>query len=119
MLHNFMCRLGFVSVVHWVVSNIPSSVTGLREGLESLDPLKILWAEAGPNTAAGSIGYKGPRPPRRHPPHHYHFQSAWIRNSIFVPRRTATISSRQCAGHVLAKGVLVGSFKRPDRPSKP
>ncbi len=61
-------------VVHWVVWNIPASVTALREGLESLDLLQDpLGLRQGANTAAGSVGYKGPRPPEGDPPQHYHF----------------------------------------------
>ena len=108
-------------VVHWVVWNISGTVTALREGLESLDRLEDpMGLRQGPNTAAGSVGYKGPHPPEGDPPHHYHFE-------VFALDQTLDLhagASREdlvkaMHGHVLAKGELVGLFKRPERPVKP
>jgi Raf kinase inhibitor-like YbhB/YbcL family protein len=108
-------------VVHWVVWNIPGTVTALREGLESLDRLQDpMGLRQGPNTAAGSVGYKGPRPPEGDPPHHYHFE-VFALDQVLDLRAGANREDLVTAmrGHVLAKGELIGLFKRPERPVKP
>jgi Raf kinase inhibitor-like YbhB/YbcL family protein len=108
-------------VVHWVVWNIPSAVNELREGLENLDRLEDpMGLRQGPNTAAGNVGYKGPRPPEGDPPHHYHFElfalDQMLDLRIGANREDLLPAMR---GHVLAKGELMGLFKRPERPAKP
>ena len=108
-------------VVHWVVWNIPATVTALREGLESLDRLEDpMGLRQGPNTAAGNVGYKGPHPPEGDPPHRYHFE-------VFALDQTLDLRAganredlvKAMGGHVLAKGELIGLFKRPERPIRP
>lgn len=108
-------------VVHWVVWDIPASVTELREGLESLDRLEEpMGLRQGPNTAAGNVGYKGPHPPAGDPPHHYHFEVFALDQILNLPAGTnREILVKAMEGHVLARGELVGLFKRPDHPAKP
>jgi Raf kinase inhibitor-like YbhB/YbcL family protein len=108
-------------VVHWVVWNIASAVTTLREGLESLDRLEDpMGLRQGPNTAAGSIGYKGPRPPEGDAPHHYHFE-VFALDEMLALRAGANREDlvKAMNGHVLAKGELIGSFRKPERSAKP
>jgi Raf kinase inhibitor-like YbhB/YbcL family protein len=107
-------------VVHWVVWNIPGTVTALREGLESLDRLEDpMGLRQGPNTA-GNVGYRGPRPPEGDPPHHYHFE-VFALDQVLNLRAGANREDlvKAMGSHVLAKGELIGLFKRPDRPLKP
>jgi Raf kinase inhibitor-like YbhB/YbcL family protein len=108
-------------VVHWVAWNIPAAVTALREGLESMDRLQDpMGLRQGPNTAAGSVGYKGPRPPAGDPAHHYHFEIFALDQMLDLrvgANREDLVTAMR--GHVLAKGELIGIFKRPDRPVKP
>jgi Raf kinase inhibitor-like YbhB/YbcL family protein len=108
-------------VVHWVVWNVPSSVNALREGLSTLDRLQEpMGLRQGPNTAEGNVGYKGPHPPKDDPPHHYHFE-------VFALDQTLDLRAganredlvKAMRSHVIAKGELVGLFKRPDHPAKP
>jgi Raf kinase inhibitor-like YbhB/YbcL family protein len=108
-------------VVHWVVWNIPASVSGLREGLSTLDRLQEpMGLRQGPNTAEGNVGYKGPHPPKGDPPHHYHFE-------VFALDQTLDLRAganredliKAMGGHVIAKGELIGLSKRPDHPVKP
>jgi Raf kinase inhibitor-like YbhB/YbcL family protein len=108
-------------VVHWVVWNIPASVTALREGLESLDRLKDpMGLRQGPNTASGNVGYKGPRPPEGDPPHHYHFEVFALDKMLDLHAGANREDLVQAmSGHVLAKGELIGLFKRPKHPVRP
>jgi Raf kinase inhibitor-like YbhB/YbcL family protein len=108
-------------VIHWVVWNIPSAVTALREGLESSDRLEDpMGLRQGPNTAAGSIGYKGPRPPEGDPAHHYHFE-VFALDQMLALRAGANREDlvKAMNGHVLAKGEVTGLFRKPERSAKP
>jgi len=108
-------------VVHWVAWNVPASVTALREGLERLDRLEDPEGmRQGSNSAQGSVGYRGPRPPEGDPAHHYHFEMFALDQLLDLPvgaNRDDLLTAMQ--GHVMAKGELTGVFKRPDRPAKP
>jgi Raf kinase inhibitor-like YbhB/YbcL family protein len=108
-------------VVHWVVWNIPGTVNALREGLEGLDRLEdAVGLRQGPNTAEGNVGYKGPRPPEGDPPHHYYFEVFALDQMLDLgagANREDLVKAMH--GHVLAKGELIGVFKRPEYPAKP
>ncbi len=61
--------------VHWVIYHIPATAKGLPEGIprksEVADPP---GAVQGKNSfMMGSMGYRGPAPPKGHGVHHYHF----------------------------------------------
>jgi Raf kinase inhibitor-like YbhB/YbcL family protein len=101
------------TVVHWVIWNIPANVTNLAEGLPQDGRLsKPAGALQGENSHK-SVGYAGPHPPQGDPAHHYHFQ-------VFALDRTldaAAGDSRDkvvaaAAGHVLAKGELIGLYAK-------
>ena len=112
---------GPLPIVHWVAWNIPADVQYLREGLEALDRLEDLnGLQQGPNTASGTVGYRGPKPPAGDPPHHYHLQIFAVDRKLELKPGTSRddlLTALQ--GHVLASGELVGLFVRPDRPAKP
>ena len=108
-------------VIHWVVWNVPGDMSELREGLESLDRLEDpMGLRQGLNTAAGSVGYKGPRPPDGDPPHHYHFE-IFALDQMLNLRAGANREDlvKAMRGHVLAKGELIGLYKRPECPVRP
>jgi Raf kinase inhibitor-like YbhB/YbcL family protein len=107
-------------VIHWVAWNIPAAEKGLREGLQKQDRLQDPDAlRQGPNTS-GMVGYRGPRPPEGDPPHHYHVQLFALDKTLDI----ATGSNRDellnaMRGHVLARGELIGTFQRPEKPARP
>lgn len=100
--------------VHWIVYDIPSDVTSLREGLPT-DPILIepKGVKQGTNSM-GSTGYTGPKPPVDDPAHNYHFQVFALdtTNLGIEPggKRDAVLQAME--GHVLAEGELVGKFAR-------
>lgn len=100
--------------VHWVLYDVPASVTALREGL-STEPIlqDPKDAKQGVNSM-GSIGYTGPKPPVGDPAHHYHFQvfALDIETLGLDPGATREDVLARMKGHVLAKGEIVGTFKR-------
>jgi len=58
-------------------------------------------------------GYFGPRPPPGSPPHRYHFQIFALDVALRLPtgaNRHAVLKAAK--GHVLAEGVLVGTFRK-------
>lgn len=105
--------------VHWVAWNIPASVTSLPEGVQVqprlTNPAGLLQGA----TSRGSVGYYGPRPPVGDPPHHYHFQVLALDKTLDVrPGATRDEVLKAAAGHVLAKGVVVGTYQQSDAPLK-
>ncbi len=58
--------MGTYGFVHWVLYNIPGSVTGLEEGTRA-------YTEG--YNDMGNVGYNGPMPPEGHGVHAYYF---WV-----------------------------------------
>lgn len=105
--------------VHWLVWNIPATVTSLPEGLQAqarvTDPEGVLQGQ----TTRGSVGYFGPRPPVGDPPHHYHFEVFALDTALNVPagaERDRVLNAIR--GHALASGELVGEFQQNVGPLK-
>lgn len=106
---------GADDVLHWLVWNIPgmanSLAEGLRHGAELPDGTRQISA-SGPY-------YRGPAAPANGPPHHYVFELYALDTPIEVPAIGASPAATRAAvmaamtGHVRAKGVLVGRFRRP------
>lgn len=99
--------------LHWLVWNIPGSVTSLREGVPHGPE-----AEGMRQISASGPYYRGPAAPQTGPPHHYVFELYALDATIDVapvgqsPAATRAAVIAAMAGHVRAKGVLVGLFKR-------
>jgi Raf kinase inhibitor-like YbhB/YbcL family protein len=109
-----------IPVVHWVVWNIPASVTSLREGLQKQDRLEDPPGLRQGSSSGGTIGYRGPRPPAGDAPHRYHVQLFALDRQLDLlagANRDEVLAA--LAGHVLASGELVARFKRPDHPARP
>jgi Raf kinase inhibitor-like YbhB/YbcL family protein len=105
-------------VVHWVIWNIPVSLTQLPQGVQKQgrlsDPVGVLQ---GRNTR-GSLGYTGPHAPVGDPEHHYHIQVFALDSTVDAPAGSDrdTVLSKM-AGHVIAKGELVGRYTQTSNPS--
>ena len=62
----------------------------------------------------------GPKPPAGDPPRRYHVQVFALDTELSLPQgANRDMVLALAAGHVLAKGVLVGTFKRPQDPTRP
>ena len=60
------------------------------------------------------IGHFGPHPPRDDGPHHYHFEVFCLDTPLNLrPGATRSEVMAAMAGHVLAKGELVGLYEAP------
>ena len=98
---------------HWVIFNIQPTLAGIPEGISQLpQPGEVLGAGQGVNDF-DHVGYDGPAPPAGHGLHRYRFQIHALDAVLQVPPGVSKLAVRQAMeGHVLAKGVLSGTFSR-------
>ena len=99
--------------VHWVVYGIPASVTGLPEGITTqaslTEPAKMLQGK----NSWGTIGYRGPAPPRGHGVHHYHFKLYALDATVdLLPALTKDELLTRINSHIIAEGELMGTYQR-------
>ena len=100
-----LCKPGSYGFVHWVLYNLPASVTSLPEG----------GGDAYTNgmTDFGKTGYGGPMPPEGHGVHHYYF---WVlaldRKLELEAGLTMAQLLEQVEPHVLGMNRLVGTYER-------
>jgi Raf kinase inhibitor-like YbhB/YbcL family protein len=92
-------------VTHWLAYEIPPATTALPEGVDAA----TLGGEEGTNSL-GRAGYSGPCPPRQEM-HRYEFHVFALDAPLGI-RAGATRGAVDAAmsHHVLAEGVLVGTF---------
>ena len=102
--------------VHWVIYQISSDVRGLAEHVPPDPSLKEpAGALQGQNSwpSGRTIGYRGPAPPRGHGRHHYQFRLYALDAALSLePGLDKTALLRAVKGHVLAEGLLVGTYER-------
>jgi Raf kinase inhibitor-like YbhB/YbcL family protein len=95
---------GSYGFVHWVLYNIPASVTNLPEGTGD---------HTNGKTDFGKQAYGGPMPPNGHGVHHYFF---WIlalnRELDLPPGLTLWQFLEQVESHVIGMNRLVGTYER-------
>ena len=122
--------------VHWVIFNIPASLSGLPEnaersgvptpacagginsasGWEKTGKPSRLGGTAGAiqgKNDSGKIGYAGPMPPKGHGLHHYHFK-VYALDTMLDLKEGSTKSDVEKAmkGHIVAQGELTGTYER-------
>ena len=96
--------------VHWVVYDLPPSVTLLAEGLPPDEQLAGGGTQG--TTDFGRIGYGGPCPPQG-PAHRYFFKLYALDADLGLPAgATKKELLKAMEGHVLAEGQLVGRYQR-------
>ncbi len=96
--------------VHWVLFNIPSSITSLEEGISE----KALLSEGIRQGVSdfGKTGYGGPCPPPGKA-HRYFFRIMALDVELtFSGPPTMKELIKAVKGHILAEAVLVGLYKR-------
>jgi Raf kinase inhibitor-like YbhB/YbcL family protein len=95
---------GAYGFVHWVVYNIPASVTGLPEGA------------SGYTAGSGDFGkttYGGPMPPNGHGVHHYYFWLFALDEELDLePGLTLSQLLERIEPHTLGMNRLVGTYER-------
>src|SRR6202166_992791 len=99
---------------HWVVWNIPATATGLPEGV----PKGPKLANGAFQISATGQMYRGPGAGANGPKHHYMFELYALDTAIDVQPTADAFETRAnvmkaIQGHILAKAVYGGLFKRP------
>jgi Raf kinase inhibitor-like YbhB/YbcL family protein len=99
---------------HWVVVNLPATTTSLPKGAGAADGSKLPEGALQVRTDFGAPGYGGPCPPQGDHPHRYLFT---IHALDLEQLDVSADSSPAAVGfnlnfHTLAKGTLMGLYKR-------
>jgi Raf kinase inhibitor-like YbhB/YbcL family protein len=91
--------------VHWVLYNIPGSVTKLAE------------ADRGHASGANSFGkpgYGGPMPPENHGVHHYYFWLLALKSETKLPAGLSMLDLfAKIEPDVIGMNRLIGTYSRP------
>jgi Raf kinase inhibitor-like YbhB/YbcL family protein len=100
--------------VHWVVWNIPASATGLPEGV----PKGARLADGSYQVSVTGQMYRGPGAAANGPLHHYMFELYALDTKLDEKPTSDAFETRAnvmkaMQGHILAKAVYGGLFKRP------
>ena len=100
--------------VHWVVWNIPASVTGFPEGV----PKGSEMPGGSYQISATGPMYRGPGAPANGPLHHYTIELYALDSKLDVKPTADAFETRAnvikaIQGHVLGKAVYGGLFKQP------
>lgn len=96
--------------VHWVIYNIPSDTRTLPRGVKKSKTLED-GSRQGKNDF-GNIGYGGPCPPPGKP-HRYFFKIYALDTELTLdPGASKKGVEKALDGHILAKGELMGKYKR-------
>ncbi len=99
---------------HWIVWNIPSTATGLPEGVPAGSPRP----DGSQQMSGGGPGYRGPGAGAAGPRHHYMFELYALDTKLDVRPGADVYETRAniikaIQGHVLGKAVYGGLFRRP------
>src|SRR5690242_15437857 len=99
---------------HWVLWNIPGTATGLPEGVAKGSQLP----DGSYQTSATGPVYRGPGAPANGPLHHYMFELFALDTKLDVKPGADAFETRAnvikaIQGHILAKAVYGGLFRRP------
>lgn len=96
--------------VHWVVYGIPAGESQFPKSVPA-SPTMPSGVKQGKN-GFGTIGYRGPCPPRGGP-HRYFFRIYALDTSIDEPAGAGRSEiDRAMKGHVIGEGHLMGTYKR-------
>lgn len=91
------------------------TVALIEPGVQNVDTGALQPNTAGIRFIPGSLGhrgYAGPRPIPDHGPHRYRFHLFALDEPMPDSVTTAKALLKQMAGHVLARGVLTGTYER-------
>lgn len=91
------------------------TVAVIEPDVTEVGPGMLQPGNAGTRFIPGDLrnrGYAGPRPIRCHGPHHYRFHVFALDEPIPDQVTTARALLKQMAGHVVARGVLIGTYER-------
>jgi len=95
--------------VHWVLYNLPAGNIGLVENLPAIE--KLVAGGFQGTTDFGKIGYGGPCPPSG--THRYSFKIYALDGELSLKAgATKAEVEKAMAGHIVAQGQLMGTYRR-------
>jgi len=98
---------------HWLIWNIPATVTELPEGVARMEKVEALGGARQGMNSWPRLGYHGPMPPPGSGVHHYRFRLYALDVLLDLPPRSNRKMLEQAMkGHVLAEAELVGTYER-------
>ena len=98
--------------VHWVIYKIPANAPGLSEKIPAKDSLSAPEGALQGRNSWGTVGYRGPAPPKG-PVHHYHFKLYALDAALTAPpKMTKDQLLAAMKGHILAQAEVVGTYQR-------
>jgi Raf kinase inhibitor-like YbhB/YbcL family protein len=99
--------------VHWVIYKLPADVRSLAEGIPARPALDRPSGAGQGQNSWGTVGFRGPAPPKGHGTHHYHFRlyalDAPLHDAAGLDKNALL---KQMKGHILAQAELVGTYQR-------
>jgi Raf kinase inhibitor-like YbhB/YbcL family protein len=96
--------------VHWVLFNIPPSLTSLPTRVQKDAVVDGIGSQG--NNDSRRTGYSGPCPPRGKP-HRYYFKLYALDTTLNIgPGATKTQVEGAMQGHILAQGQIMGTYGR-------
>ncbi len=99
--------------VHWVIYRIPQGTTILPEGLPKDPSLSEPRGALQGKNSWGTVGYRGPLPPKGHGNHRYFFKLYVLDTPLDVKPgvdKKALLAAMK--GHVIAETSIVGMYNR-------
>ena len=95
--------------IHWVIYNIPSSITDIGENIPNIEVVDSLGGAMQGNNGIEKIGYLGPKPP--YGTHTYRFIVYTLDTVLdLAPGATRAQLEKAMEGHILQTGLLKGKF---------
>ena len=99
--------------VHWLIYGIAADANGLPEGVPQKERVGAPAGAVQGKNSWGTIGYRGPAPPKGHGTHHYHFKLYALDAALaLAPGLDKAQLLKAISGHVLGHGELVGTYAR-------
>jgi Raf kinase inhibitor-like YbhB/YbcL family protein len=99
--------------VHWVMYKIPAEAKNIPEDIPDVMKLSTPFHAYQGKNSFGTIGYRGPMPPRGHGAHHYHFKLSALDTELDLrPGVDKHALVKAMNGHILAEGDLAGLYER-------
>ena len=99
--------------VHWVIYKIPPDASPFSEGIPTSGTLTGSPAGLQGRNSWGTLGYRGPAPPRGGGVHRYYFKLYALDSPLDVkPGLDKQELLEAMSGHILGEGELVGTYER-------
>lgn len=106
---------GDAPFVHWMIWDIPGTATGLLAGTPAGPRVESLEGAVQGLNGAGRHEWFGPKPPKGHGPHRYHFQLFALGKRLGMgPDTNLADLTNALKANAIACGELVGLFETKD-----